>query len=68
MMEENECCATCKLRLRIEKLDYSNRGCEHTWPEGYICLALANEGIAAWMVGHPAERGMCECYYSKEDV
>lgn len=39
----NECCATCKLNLRIEKLDYSKGGCTHTWPEGYICLAFLRE-------------------------
>ena len=62
-----ECCETCGLKLRIEKLDYSKGGCIHTWPEGYICLAFRDEGIACWMVGAPAESGMCECYTPKED-
>lgn len=62
-----ECCETCCLKLRIEKLDHSKGGCTHTWPEGYICLAFHDAGIACWMVGEPAERGMCECYTPKED-
>ena len=61
-------CETCDLRKEIEKLDYSNGGCTHSIPEGYICLAFANEGVASWIVGHPAYDGMCECYVPKTTI
>lgn len=41
-----ECCDNCKLCFKIEKLDYSHGGCEHSWPEGFICMACAKEGVA----------------------
>lgn len=58
----NECCETCRLRLRMEKLDYSKGGCTHSFPDGFICLAFADEGIGCWMVGLEPTAGMCECY------
>ena len=63
----NECCETCRLKLRLEKLDYSKGGCHHEWQDGYICLAFHDEGIACWMVGQPPETGMCECYTPKDN-
>ena len=62
----NECCATCKLNLRLERLDYQRGGCVHEWQPGYICLAFQNEGIACWMIGQDPKTGMCECYTPKE--
>lgn len=63
---DNESCASCGLKLDIKKMDYSNGGCKHSDPGGYICLAFRNDGQACWMVGHPAEQGMCECYIPRE--
>ena len=54
-----ECCDTCKLRYEIQRWDYSHGGCEHTNPEGHVCMAFRSEGIAVWMVGNT---GMCEAY------
>ena len=60
-----ECCNTCKKKFKIEKSDYSRGGCEHSWPDGYICMAFSNEGIATWMVGC-SDLGQCEVYEPKE--
>lgn len=62
-----ECCATCKRNLKIEKLDYSEGGCKHSHPEGFICLAFAYEGVASWMVGSDPENEMCEVYAPKNE-
>ena len=63
-MKEN--CGNCRNRFKLWKSDYSKGGCEHSNPDGYICMAFANEGIADWMVGLEEEHGMCECYQPKE--
>ena len=55
-------CKTCKNRLDLEKLDYSNDGCKHTKMDGFICLAHEYEGLASWMVGLDENKAMCECY------
>ena len=60
-----ECCGTCDLMLKIEKLDYSQGGMKHTLLDGYICLAFRRYGIASWMVGQDPKTGMCECYAPK---
>lgn len=60
-----ECCRNCKLRYDLKKSDYSKGGCEHTNPQGFICMAFADEGIAEWMYG-VSEEGMCECFTPKE--
>lgn len=65
---ESECCANCRRAYRLEKLDYSKGGCEHTDMEGYICMAFADEGLASWMVGNNPDTGMCECYAPKKDT
>lgn len=62
----DECCETCKLNLKIEKLDYSKGGCAHSHPDGFICLAFADEGIGCWMVGLSQKSDRCECYIKKE--
>ena len=59
----NECCANCSKRLALEKLDYSQGGCKHTKiKDGFICLALANEGVASYMIGIDENTGQCEEY------
>lgn len=62
----SECCATCKHRYNLEKLDYSNGGCVHTDMTGYICMAFADEHIACWMVGQNEETGICEAYEKRK--
>ena len=59
---EEECCMNCRNRYTLEKLDYSKGGCEHSKPDGFICMAFANERTASWMVGLEAEKGYCECW------
>lgn len=56
-------CSTCKYRYRLEKLDYTGKGCQHSNPDGFICMAMADEGVANWMVGNST---ICECYERKE--
>lgn len=62
MMLTTECCSTCKHMYRLEKLDYSAGGCQHTNMTGYICMCFGDEGVASWMVGNNPDIGMCECY------
>ena len=60
-----ETCKTCRNHYRLEKLDYSAGGCQHSDMDGYICMAFADEGIACWMVGTDLDSGMCEAYVPK---
>lgn len=62
---ERQCCENCALRYEIRKWSYSDGQCEHTTPEGYICMAAADERTAIWMVGLNSEVGMCEAFVSK---
>lgn len=60
-----ECCENCSNCLEIDKIDYSKAGSGesiHSQPEGFICTALACDGVAYWMVGNNRFTGMCECY------
>ena len=59
-------CHICKYRLRLERLDYSGRGCKHKDMEGFICLAFASEGVATWMVGLDPDDSKCECWVRKD--
>lgn len=61
-----ECCNTCKRKMKLVKLDYSKGGCIHTNYEGFACLALAYEGEVAHMVGIDGS-GICEMYSPRED-
>lgn len=65
-MKEN--CLTCKLRYKIEKLNYTaGRGCVHSMPGGFICMAFESDGIASWMILDPKDE-ICECYMPKEET
>lgn len=59
---EKECCQNCRHRYTLEKLDYSKGGCEHSQPEGFICMAFADEKVASWMVGLVGKNEKCECW------
>ena len=61
-----ESCATCRHRYRLEQWDYSGKGCKHTDMDGYVCMALANEGVAAWMSGISAKESMCEAWEARK--
>ena len=61
----SECCSNCRKRLHGIKTDFGKLGTNQdidTPMEGYICLALAFEGVAYWMVNHDESKGMCEMY------
>jgi len=62
--DEEPRCGTCRFMLRLEKLDYSGKGCQHTDMDGFVCMAFADEGVANWMVG--LSDGRCECYEKRE--
>lgn len=62
------CCANCRLRYNLAKLDYSHGGCEHTDMEGFICMVFADEGKAEWLVGVHEETDQCECFSPREDA
>lgn len=60
-----ECCANCKRRLHGIKTDFAKlKTDEHidTPMAGFICLALAYEGVTYWMVNHDECNGICEMY------
>lgn len=59
-------CTTCRYRFALTKFDYSHGGCEDTKMDGFICMALAAEGEAVWMVGD--DHGFCECYERRDDA
>ena len=59
-----ECCSTCKYRLKLVMFDYSHGGCKHH-DMGHACVANENEGYIAYMVGIDAAKGKCECYVQK---
>lgn len=59
------CCRTCKLRLDGVKSDHTLLGSGidiDSDMDGFICLALAYEGVAYWMLGVDEDIGMCEMY------
>jgi len=56
------CCMNCRHCYVLEKLDYSHGGCEHSQPDGFICMALTDEGVASWMVGLDGRKNYCECW------
>lgn len=60
-------CANCRHQYDIRKWDYSHGGCEHTAPDGFICIGEPSVGIAVWIVGIDSDFGMCECYEPKEE-
>lgn len=66
---KKRCCANCKKNYRLEKWDYSEKGCVlHTVMDGYLCTAFADEGVAIWVVGIDQEtgQGICEEYDPRE--
>lgn len=63
---EKECCQNCRHRYTLEKLDYSKGGCEHSQPEGFICMAFADERLANWMVGLDGWKLCCECWEARK--
>jgi len=60
------CCATCKNCMMLERLDYSQGGCQHEVMDGFACLAFADERQINWMVGLDRYDAKCECYEPKE--
>ena len=65
---ENECCKTCGNQFEIVRFDYYGGGCAHTRPEGYVCMAFADERQAIWMTGiqDDGSGDMCECYIPRK--
>ena len=57
-----ECCSTCNKYMKLEKSDYSGKGCKHSDYDGFACLAFADEGIVVHMVGVNPDKGMCELH------
>lgn len=60
--DDEICCMNCRYRYTLEKLDWSNGGCEHSSPEGFICMASMNEKEANWMVGLDGWKLYCDCW------
>lgn len=63
----NECCNTCKRKMKLVKLDFSQDGCKETYYDGFACLAFANEGEVDHMFGLDPTRGICEMYSPREE-
>ena len=60
-------CHNCRFRLRLEKLDY-RRGCKHERMKGFICTAMADKGVANWMMGLDKDNSKCECWEKRKEV
>ena len=63
-----ECCANCRNRLHGIKTDFGKLNTDEAIDipmEGFICLALAYEGVSHWMVNHDEQKGICEMYSPK---
>lgn len=60
-----ESCANCQHSYRLEKWVYVH-GCEHTPQEGFVCMAMADEHLAVWMVGTDPHTDKCEMYAGGE--
>lgn len=61
-----ECCQNCKHMLTIERLDYTEGGCKHSIESGFVCLVVADEGVAYHMVGVSMVEGICEMYEKRK--
>lgn len=61
-----ECCSACNKYMKLEKADYSDKGCKHSDYDGFACLAFADEGIIVHMVGVNPDKGMCELHSDRE--
>jgi hypothetical protein len=51
--------------LAIEEVDYTKIGSGeniHSHPDGFICIGLAYEGVAYWMIGNNKKIGRCEMF------
>lgn len=60
-----KCCRNCRNRLDGIKSDCTLLGSGidiDSDMDGFICLALAYEGVAYWMLGVDEDKGMCEMY------
>lgn len=65
-----ECCRNCRNRLDGIKSDHTLLGTDvpiDSDMDGFICLALAYEGVAHWMLGVDEDKGMCEMYKEREE-
>ena len=63
--QKSACCRTCEYRLDGVKSDHTLLGSVIDFDsdmDGFICLALAYEGVAYWMLGVDEENGICEMY------
>lgn len=64
-----ECCANCKYKLSGIKFDFAKVG-ESKWQtfmDGFICVALASEGDAVWMLGLDQDSEICEMYTPRSE-
>lgn len=65
----SECCKTCKYHLDGVKSDHTLLGTDapiDSDMDGFICLGLAYEGIAFWMLGVDEDKGFCEVYKERK--
>lgn len=61
------CCATCANQYIIERLDYTEEGCQHSYENGFACGAVLDEGIMYHMVGNDPNVGNCEMWRDRDD-
>ena len=66
----SSCCRTCKFRIDGVKSDHTLLGSGidiDSDMDGFICLGLAYEGVAFWMLGVDEDKGMCEMYKERSE-
>lgn len=61
-------CRNCALRYDLVKVQYTPGGCECSGEEGFICMAMAGEGQATWMVGMNENCPQCDMFVRADVV
>lgn len=55
-----KCCATCGKQFILERYDYSQNGCKHSYEQGFACGVFMGDGIVVHMIGTSPEKEQCE--------
>lgn len=53
--------------MELEKWDYRGNGCAHKQVDGFVCTAMASEGVAVWMLGLDDDDSKCECWEKRKE-
>lgn len=60
------CCGNCAKQYVIERLDYYDGGCKHSYENGFACGSVLDEGIVYHMVGIKPDTESCEMWVERK--